>query len=105
MTMILVMGHAKLAPGEIDRLLAAMQTQLEATRAEEGCIHYSFSRDVLDPDTLRIAEQWRDWDAINTHFVTPHMQAFNAEMGKSAILEIKVTGYGPDGEVRPLIGG
>lgn len=103
--MILVMGHAKLAPGEIDRLLAAMQTQLEATRAEEGCIHYSFARDVLEPDTLRIAEQWREWDAITAHSASAHMKAFNQEMGKAKLLEIKVTGYGPDGEVRVLIGG
>ena len=53
--MIIVMGHAKLGAGEIDRLGAEMEAQITATRAEDGCLAYGFARDVLDPDTLIIA--------------------------------------------------
>lgn len=91
--MIIVMGHAKLAAGEIDRLGAEMEAQIKATRAEDGCLAYSFSRDVLDPDTLIITERWRDNAAIAAHFASPHMAAFNAALAKAKLLEVSVKAY------------
>lgn len=103
--MICVMGHARMAPGELDRLGKAMRAQIEATRAEDGCDHYGFSRDVLDPDTMIVSERWRDWAAIEAHSRSPHMAAFNAALATAKVLEAKVTAYADDGEVRVLIGG
>jgi quinol monooxygenase YgiN len=102
--MIIVMGHAKMGPGEIDRLAKEMETQLLATRAEDGCLYYGFSRDVLDPDMLIISERWRDNDAIAGHFTSPHMAAFNAVMASAKVLSISVKAY-ENGEERTLIGG
>jgi len=101
--MVIVMGHAKLAPGDINRLNDAMRAQIEATRAEEGCEHYSFARDVLDPDTLVISERWRDNDAIAAHFKAPHMAAFNAALATATVLDVSVKAY-DNGEVRTLMG-
>lgn len=102
--MIVVMGHIKLAPGEIERAAEAMAKQLAATRAEDGCIHYSFARDVLDPDTVIVSERWRDAGAIAAHSASAHMKEFNKVMGAAKILDIKVTAWDADGE-RILIGG
>lgn len=102
--MIIVMGHAKLGTGEIDRLAAEMEAQIKATRAEDGCLHYGFSRDVLDPDTLVISERWRDNEAIAVHFASPHMAAFNKALGSAKILELSVKAY-ENGEERTLMGG
>lgn len=102
--MIIVMGHAKLEAGEIDRLGAEMEAQITATRAEDGCLAYSFSRDVLDPDTLIITERWRDNAAIAAHFASPHMAAFNAALAKAKLLEVSVKAY-ENGEERVLMGG
>ena len=101
--MIIVMGHAKLGAGEIDRLAAEMETQIMATRAEDGCYHYGFSRDVFDPDTLIISERWRDNDAIAAHFASPHMATFNAVLAGAKVLEVSVKAY-ENGEVRTLVG-
>ena len=101
--MIIVMGHAKLGPGEIDRLGDAMATQIAATLAEDGCLHYGYSRDVLEPDTMIISERWRDNDAIAAHFASPHMAAFNAVLASAKVLEVSVKAY-ENGEVRTLMG-
>ncbi len=101
--MIIVMGHAKLGAGEIDRLGAEMKAQITATRAEDGCLHYGFSRDVLDPDTLVISERWRDNDALAAHFASPHMAAFNKVLGSAKVLEVSVKAY-ENGEERSLTG-
>ncbi len=101
--MIIVMGYAKLAPGELERLAPEMKAQLEATNAEEGCLHYSFSRDALDADLLRIAERWKDQAALDAHFASPHMAAFNAAIGAAKVLDISVKAYEND-KVWTLVG-
>ncbi len=101
--MIIVMGHAKLAAGEIDRLGAEMEAQITATRTEDGCLAYGFSRDVLNPDTLIIAARWRDNAAIAAHFASPHMATFNAVLAQAKVLEVSVKAY-ENGEERTLIG-
>ena len=101
--MILVMGHVTFAAGEIDRLTDAMQTQVAATNAEDGCLHYSFARDVSAPDTIRISERWRDQDALTAHSRSAHMATFNGVMGSAKVLDISVKAYA-DGQVTTLIG-
>jgi len=101
--MVIVMGRAKLGPGEIDRLHADMEAQILATRAEDGCMLYAFSRDVLDPNTLHIAERWRDQAAIDAHFAAPHMAAFNKLLATAKVESLLVTAYDSAGE-RVLMG-
>jgi quinol monooxygenase YgiN len=101
--MIIVMGHARMAPGEIDRLTDAMAKQVAATNAEDGCEHYSFARDVTDPDRLIVSERWRDQAAIDGHFKSPHMAEFNAALGSAKVLELSIKAY-DNGNVRVLMG-
>jgi quinol monooxygenase YgiN len=101
--MIIVMGHAKMAAGEIDRLADALATQVAATLAEPGCLHYGFSRDVRDPDTMIISERWKDQDALTAHFTAPHMAVFNAAIGGAKVLDIRVVAY-ENGNERVLMG-
>ncbi len=100
--MIIVMGIAQFAPGGLDGLQEAMEGQLKATRAEDGCEHYAFARDVLDPDVLHIAERWRDNAALAAHFTAPHMAAFNAALAAAKVVSSSVKAYDGD-TVRVLI--
>lgn len=96
--MVIVMGKVRCASGEIDRMQAAMETQVRATRTEDGCELYAFSRDVLDPDVLHIAEKWRDRAALTAHFSTPHIAVFNAELAAAKVVSMSVKAYDADGE-------
>ena len=58
--MILVTGHVRLAPGNVEPARPHMRNVLEATRNEPGCILYAFGEDVLDPGLIRIVERWQD---------------------------------------------
>jgi quinol monooxygenase YgiN len=102
--MIIVMGTAKLATGELDRLGDAMTQQMAATRAEDGCLQYDFSRHADDPDLLIISERWRDQAALDAHFATPHMAEFNAVLATAKVLNINVVSYDISGS-RQLMGG
>jgi quinol monooxygenase YgiN len=79
--MILILGTVKLAPDKLDGARAAMERMVDASRAEEGCIAYSYAQDVLDSETIHVIEKWRDRDAVAFHFATPHMAEWRGVMG------------------------
>ena len=58
----------------------AIATMETASRAEEGCYDYTFSVELNNPNVLRITELWEDAAALQAHFATPHMAAFQAAM-------------------------
>ncbi len=95
---VTAMGTARFAAGEIDRLIPDLKVLLAATRAEDGCDLYAFSRDVLDPDLLHIAEKWRDAAALFAHSTTPHMAAFDAVLAKAKVESMSINAYDADGE-------
>ena len=79
--MLLIQGWLKLATGEFDKVADQARAMVSATNQEDGCIHYSFSRDVGDPDLIHIAERWRDTEALGAHGKSAHMGEFNKAMG------------------------
>ena len=79
--MLLIQGWLKLAAGEFDKVADEARAMDAATNAEDGCIHYSFARDVGDPDLIHIAERWRDAEALGAHGKSAHMRTFNLAMG------------------------
>ena len=79
--MLLIQGWLKLAAGEFDKVADQAREMVAATNAEPGCIHYSFARDVGDPDLIHIAERWSDSEALAAHSASAHMRVFNKAMG------------------------
>ena len=51
---------------------------LAASRAEDGCLTYSYAVDVQDPGLVRVFEIWRDQTALDAHFQAPHMATWRA---------------------------
>jgi quinol monooxygenase YgiN len=91
--MIVVMGEVRMGDGEIDRLQADIAAQMAATEAEDGCIQYTFSRDVTDPNRMLVTERWRDAAALEAHMKAPHMATFNAVIGGAKIININIKRY------------
>lgn len=100
-TIIIVEGWVRLEPGEATRMQPAAIAMAAATRKEPGCLDYAFSQDLSDPDLVRIAERWRDEDALQRHFTQPHMATFNAALASAKILGSSVNMYRAE-LVRPL---
>lgn len=59
--------------------IIAMQS---ASRAEDGCLDYTFSVELADPSVMRITERWESMAALTEHFGTPHMAEFQAVMAQ-----------------------
>ena len=85
--MIVVTGHIRLAPENMDRIRPHMRKVLEATRKEPGCLLYAYGEDVLDPGLVRIVERWRDWSALEAHGETPHIVVWRAALKEIGVVE------------------
>lgn len=77
--MILVMGTFRLPAASFEAAAPLMRKVIEATRAEDGCLAYAYSHDVLDPELIHVSEKWRDRAALDAHFRTAHMATWAEE--------------------------
>lgn len=96
--LVVVMGSVKFESGGLERIMPDIEAQVTATRAEDGCELYAFSRDMMEPDTMHIAERWRDQNALSAHFKTPHMTVCNAALARAAPQSMLVKAYDSQGE-------
>ena len=78
--MIVVNGAVKTTPETIAALQGAISTMETASRAEPGCIDYTFSVELNDSSVIRITEKWQTLDDLKAHFATPHMAEFQRVM-------------------------
>jgi quinol monooxygenase YgiN len=75
---IIIAGTVRVPPENLARFKPHMEAMLAASRAEDGCLTYSYAVDVQDPGLIRVFEAWRDQAAIQAHFNAPHMAAWRA---------------------------
>jgi len=102
--MIIVAGTARFGEGEIERLKGVLAANVAATRAEQGCLHYSYGVDLDDPNLLHISEQWRDEASVEAHMTAPHMGTLMAALGAANIEALSVKSYDAT-YLKTLLGG
>ena len=100
--MIIVEGSARIPEEAWDLALSAMDTMIKASREEAGCIEYAYSRDLLDPNLLRIIERWKDKAALVSHFAEPHMAEFRQALAKVGPRDLEVRMYEAEPQPMPL---
>jgi quinol monooxygenase YgiN len=91
--MLVIAGHVEIDPAAREARVAAATEMMRDTRAEAGCISYTFSADLEEPGTFRIFEEWESQDALDAHFASPHMAKFQRVVGGLGVREMKVQRY------------
>lgn len=102
--MIQINGTIGLAPGAVannPEALEAIRTMVAKSRAEDGCIDYTFAQDLTDPDTLVVFERWRDREALAAHGASAHMAEFQRAMAANPPVSRDLRVYETD-EGQPL---
>ena len=84
--MIQVNGTVRLADTIDEATMAALLTMVARSRAEDGCLDYTYARDLSDPQVMVVYERWRDRAALDAHFASEHMADFRAALGASGAL-------------------
>jgi quinol monooxygenase YgiN len=87
--MIHVLAIITAKPGMRERILEAYRGNVDAVRAEAGCIAYEAVVDVTDPsagfaqfgpDAFVVVEKWASMDALRAHAIAPHMKAYASQV-------------------------
>ena len=99
--MILVIGTVRLPSENIARARPAMEAMVAGSRAEDGCLEYAYSEDLLVPGLIRVTEAWRDRQALQAHFQTPHMAVWRAAFPGLEITDRNLSLY-EAGEPEPI---
>ena len=87
--MIHVLAIITAKPGMRERILEAYRANVEAVRAEAGCLAYEAVVDVQEAapgfaqfgaDSFVVVEKWASMDALRAHAVAPHMKAYASQV-------------------------
>jgi quinol monooxygenase YgiN len=71
--MLLIVGTVRLPAENMDAARPVMKRMADASRAEEGCVEYSYAEDVFDRGLIHVKELWVDQLALDRHFATEHL--------------------------------
>lgn len=84
--MIQVNGTVRMADNIGEDTMTALIAMVTKSRAEDGCLDYSYARDLIDPQTMVVFERWRDQEALEAHFASAHMAEFRAALAATGAL-------------------
>ncbi|WP_217572293.1 putative quinol monooxygenase [Mesorhizobium sp. GbtcB19] len=95
--MLLIIGTVRLPPDRLEQARLAMKRMISASRAEPGCLHYSYAQDVLDGGLIHVSEGWSDRAALEAHFKSAHIAEWRASWAELGIGDRKLALYETDG--------
>jgi quinol monooxygenase YgiN len=64
---VIVAGVFTMDPGEREAFLAGRMDLMQVSRAEKGCIEYTFAADPLDPGRVVLFEKWESQEDLDAH--------------------------------------
>ncbi|GAB2922828.1 putative quinol monooxygenase [Rhodococcus aerolatus] len=72
--MIVVIAEATTKPEKADEVAGLLATTAASSRGDEGCLSYSFLRDVEDPTRFCSIETWESKAHLDAHMGQAHTQ-------------------------------
>jgi quinol monooxygenase YgiN len=69
--MVIVAGEFEVDPLEREAFLASRVATMVASRAEEGCLEYTFAADPTTPERVILFERWESQEALDAHLRAP----------------------------------
>lgn len=91
--MLVSAGEIAIDPTRRVAAVAAAVRMAEETRKEAGCTQYVFSGDLGDPGCFRIFEEWESQAAIDAHFASPHLAAFQKAIAGLGVRSMTIRRY------------
>lgn len=96
--MIVIEGTIRVRDLEAARpVMAAM---IAASKAEPGCIDYSYAVDVLDPHLIRVSERWESRSHLAAHAKSAHLAEWRSHWPRLGISDRSLRLY--EGEPETL---
>jgi quinol monooxygenase YgiN len=93
MSQIVIIGQLDIHPEDAAAAAELMRVMMNASMKEQGCHHYSYSRDLATAVRFQLSELWEDEEALGAHFKAEHMAVYRAGMSKVRVLKRSVRRY------------
>jgi len=90
---VIIAGTVRVPPEKLPGIRPHMDAMLAASRAEPGCVEYSYAEDIAEPGLVRVFEVWRDQAAIDAHFASEHMKAWRAAWPSFGVSDRRLLAY------------
>jgi quinol monooxygenase YgiN len=90
---LVIAGTIRVPPENLEAFRPHMLAMLEASRAEDGCLVYSYAEDVAEPGLIRVFEAWRDQAALEAHFATANLAAWRAAWPEFGVSDRRLIAY------------
>ncbi|WP_395292312.1 putative quinol monooxygenase [Kitasatospora hibisci] len=71
---LVVIAECRALPGHEDRLRTALESLIEPSLDEPGCLAYRLYADPNDPARMAVVEEWTDDRALDAHLSTGHVR-------------------------------
>lgn len=82
MTHVTIIGTVTAKPDTREELYDLLASQIDPTRAEEGCINYDFHVDAKDPCCFVFYENWRSQADLDAHLEMPHLKPLFTQLDR-----------------------
>jgi len=94
--MLVITGTFRVPPANLDAARPDMAAMIAASRAEDGCLHYSYGEDLLDRGLIHVTEHWASREALAAHGRAEHIKAWRASWPGLGIGERDLTLFEAD---------
>jgi quinol monooxygenase YgiN len=91
MSLVVLAGTVRFA--DVAAARPRMDEMMRLSRAEDGCIEYVYSQDLMDPGLIHVFEVWRDEEALHGHHNAPHFLKWRAEREAIGMSDRNMTAY------------
>ncbi|CAA9278560.1 MAG: hypothetical protein AVDCRST_MAG54-3415 [uncultured Actinomycetospora sp.] len=75
-SLLTVIAHMKALPGKEQELREALESLVDPTLAEDGCVNYDLHQATDDPSTFFFYENWTGPEKLQAHLAADHLVAF-----------------------------
>lgn len=76
MSSLTVLARLVVKEDKIEAAQSLLQSLIEPTRQEQGCIEYRLHQDNENPRKFFFYENWENKASLDAHLSSPHLKAF-----------------------------
>jgi quinol monooxygenase YgiN len=80
--LLTVIGRLHAKAGQEDALRTALESLVEPTKKEKGCVTYDLHQGVEDPGLFVFYENWDSGEDLDAHLAAPHLAEFATQLGE-----------------------
>jgi quinol monooxygenase YgiN len=87
--MILLIGYVHLNPSDVNEFTADVQTIVSSTRAEKGCLFYTFTLEDAPAGRILTVQRWEDQESLTVHVERHESAPFLKKWGNRMSMDIQ----------------